>query len=114
MKLTGILGQICVRRRKDFWEITNKNPITEDTDETGKVGVEMPYVKSRKHSDYDSAESFADSNLEDGELRKMQASPLCVHERGENYGSPQKTHSFMETGSKNNTEERSKCTTYSS
>ena len=47
----------------------------------------MPYVQSRIHSDYDSAESIADSDLEDVELRKMLASPLFVHGRRENYGS---------------------------
>ena len=32
-------------------------------------------------SDYDSAERIADSDLEDGELRKMLASPLYMQER---------------------------------
>ena len=57
----------------------NQNLITEDTEETGKFGVDVPYVQARTHSDYDSAESTADSDLEDGELRKMLASPLYVH-----------------------------------
>ena len=56
----------------------------------GKLGVDMPYVQSRMHSDYDSAESIADLDLEDGELRKMLASPLYVHGRGGNCGSSQK------------------------
>ena len=34
------------------------------------------------HSDYDSAESIADSDFEDGELRKMVASPLYIRGRG--------------------------------
>ena len=34
------------------------------------VGVEMSYFQSQMHSNYDSAESIADSDLEDGELRK--------------------------------------------
>ena len=68
----------------------NQNPITEDTDETGKVGVEMPCVQSRIHADYDSAESVAGSDLEDGELPKMLASALYVHGRGEIYGSSRK------------------------
>ena len=50
----------------------------------------MPYVQSRIHSDYDSADSIADSDLEDGELRKMLASPLFLHGRGEKYGSSRK------------------------
>ena len=33
------------------------------------------------HSEYDSAESIADSDFEDGELRKMLASPLCFQNR---------------------------------
>ena len=44
----------------------------------------MSYIQSKIHSDYDSAESIADSDLEDGELRKMLASPLYTRERGEN------------------------------
>ena len=63
---------------------------TEDTHETGKFGVDMPHVQSTIHSDYDSAESIADSDLADGELRKMLASPLNVHGRGENNGSSHK------------------------
>ena len=40
-----------------------QNPITEDMDEFGKVGPEMSYIQSQTHSDYDSAESIADSDL---------------------------------------------------
>ena len=58
-----------------------QNPITDDTEETGKFDVEMPYVQSRIHSDYDSAQSIADSDLEDGELRKMLASPVYIQNR---------------------------------
>ena len=47
----------------------------------------MPCVQTRIHADFDSAESIVDSDLEDGELRKMLDAPLCVHGRGENYGS---------------------------
>ena len=50
-------------------------------DEFGKVGAEMSYLHSQIHSAYDSAESIADSDLEDGEPRKMQASPLCMQSR---------------------------------
>ena len=52
--------------------------------------VDMHYVQSRIHSDYDSAESVADSDLEDGELRQVVVSPLYVHGRGENYSSSHK------------------------
>ena len=54
--------------RSDF-----PNPITEDVDEFGKFVAEMSYIQSRMHSDCDSAESISDSDLEDGELRKMYA-----------------------------------------
>ena len=57
-------------------EIFLRNSLTEDLDEFGKVGAEMSYVQSQMHSDYESAESIADSDVEDGELRKMLASPL--------------------------------------
>ena len=39
------------------------------------------------HSDYDSAENIADSDLEDGELRKMPASLLNRHGRGDSKSS---------------------------
>ena len=48
-----------------------RNFITEDMDEFGKVGAEKSHLQSQMHSDFDSAESIADSDLEDGELRKM-------------------------------------------
>ena len=50
-------------------------------DEFGKVGAETSYPQSHMHSDYDSAESIADSDLEDGELRKMLTSPLYMKSR---------------------------------
>ena len=58
-----------------------KNSLTDDMDEFGKVGAEMSYLQSQMHSDYDSAECSADSDLEDGELRKMLASPLKMQSR---------------------------------
>ena len=58
-----------------------QNPITEDMDEFGKVGAQMSYIQSQIPSDYDSAESIADSGLEEGELRKMLASPLYMQSR---------------------------------
>ena len=63
-----------------------QNPIIEDMDEFGKVGADTSYVQSQMHFDYDSEESIADSDLEDGELRKMLASPLYRQSR-EDYGS---------------------------
>ena len=44
-----------------------QNPIIEDQDEFGKVGVELSHLQSKIHSDYESAASIADSDLEDGE-----------------------------------------------
>ena len=38
--------------------------------ECGEVGAGVSYFQSQMHSEYDSAESIADSNPEDGELRK--------------------------------------------
>ena len=54
----------CVREN-------HQNPIAEDVEGFGKVGAEKSYIQSQMHSDYDSAESIAESDLEDGELRKM-------------------------------------------
>ena len=84
-----------------------QNPITEDTEETENFDVDMPYVRSR--IDFDCARILKMENF-----RKVLASPLYVHGRGENYGSSQKICSFRETRSKNNAEERGKCKTYSS
>ena len=47
----------------------------------GKVGAEMSYLRSQMHSEYDSAESIADSDLEDGELGKVLGSPLYMQNR---------------------------------
>ena len=79
----------------------------------GKVGAEMSYFQSQMHSDYDSAESIADSDLEDGELRKMLTSPLYVQGREDCESSristaPEKLAALFSSG------ERSKCKAYSS
>ena len=59
-----------------------QSPITDIMDEFGKHGVKsLSHNQSQIHSDYDSAESIADSDLEDGQLRKMLASPLYIRER---------------------------------
>ena len=94
--------------------MTIKNPITEDTEDTGKVGVYMPYVQSRIHSEYDSTESIAESDLEDGEFRKMLASPLYVHGRRQNYGSSHEPTASGKPKAKTIQKRGSKCTTYSS
>ena len=44
-------------------ERTMRNSITEDVDEFGKVGAETSYLRSQLHSDYDAAQSIADSDL---------------------------------------------------
>ena len=61
-------------------EETYQTPITEEVEEFGRVGDKQSYIQSQMHFDYDSAESIADSDLEDGELRKILASPLYVQE----------------------------------
>ena len=91
----------------------HQNPIAEYEGEFRKVGVEMSYIQSQMHSDYDSAESIADSDLEDGELRNMLAS-LTECTGREDHESVSKTHSFRETRSSNNAEERCKRKSYSS
>ena len=53
-------------------------PITEEVEEFGKIGDEQSYIQTQMHFDHDSAESIADSDFEDGELRKMLTSPLCA------------------------------------
>ena len=59
----------------------HQNPIAEDVEEFGKVGAEKSDIQSQMHSDYGSAESIAESDLEDGELRKMATSPLFLQDR---------------------------------
>ena len=69
---------------KDPYQIQERfmrNSPTEDMDEFGIVGADTFYLQSQMHFDHDSAESIADSDLEDGELRKMLASPLYVQNR---------------------------------
>ena len=51
-------------------------PITEEVEEFGKIGDKQSNIQSKMHFDYNSAESIAESDLEDGELRKMLTSPL--------------------------------------
>ena len=58
-----------------------RDSITEDMVEFGEVGTETSYLQSQMHSVYGSAESIADADLEDGELRKMLSSPLYLQNR---------------------------------
>ena len=60
-----------------------RNSITEDVDELGKVGAETSFLQSQMHSDHDSAESIADSDLEDGESRKNCTGETCCNDPGE-------------------------------
>ena len=76
IELDRILGTDPYQIQAIFMRNRYQNPIAEDVDEFGKDGAEMSYLQSQMYSDYDSAESIADSDLEDGELRKMLASPL--------------------------------------
>ena len=74
-----------------------QNPTSEDMDELGKIGEKQSYIQSQMHFDYDPAESIADSDPEDGELRRMLASPLFLRGRGDSesfrkstvYGKPE-------------------------
>ena len=56
-------------------------------EEFRKVGADVSYFQSQMHSEYESAESIADSDLEDGELRRMPASPLYLQSREDNESS---------------------------
>ena len=58
-----------------------RNSLLEDMEEFRKVGADVSYFQSQMHSEYDSAESIADSDLEAGELRKMLALPLYMQSR---------------------------------
>ena len=58
------------QRHERFMRNSHQNPIAEDMDEFGKVGAEMSYLQSHMHSDNDSEESIADSDLEDRRITK--------------------------------------------
>ena len=58
-----------------------RNSLPEDMDEFGKAGAETSYLHSQMHSDCDSAECIADSDLENGEQRIMLASQLYMQSR---------------------------------
>ena len=57
-----------------------RSSLTGDVKEFRKVAV-VSYFQSQMHSEYESSASIADSDLEDGELRKMLASPLYLQNR---------------------------------
>ena len=85
--------------------------LTGDMEEFRKVGADVSYFQSQMHSEYDSAESIADSDLEDGELRKMLASPLYLQNR-EDYESSRMPIATAKLGAL--LQKRSKCKTCSS
>ena len=76
------LGTDPYQVHERFMRNNNQNIIAEDMEGFGKVGAEMSYIQSQVRSDYDSAKSIADSDLVDGELRKMLASPQFMQGRG--------------------------------
>ena len=100
--------QILERILGDYYQ----NPST-DTEEIGKVGVEMPYVNRRCTPIMIQLEALQRRTL------KMENYEKCWPHR-RMYLDERKiwffsqTHSFRETKSRSNTEERCKCTTSSS
>ena len=67
-----------IELQRNFWtdpyqihEKFVRSSLTGDMKEFRKVGADMSYFQSQMHSEYNSAESIADSDLEDGELRKI-------------------------------------------
>ena len=58
-----------------------RRSITDHMEEFGNVGAETSYLQSQMHSDHDSAESIADSDLEEENNGKMLASPLHMQSR---------------------------------
>ena len=68
-----------------------------DMDEFGKVGAETPCLQSQMHFDYDSQRrALQTPDLEDGELRRMLASPLYMQSR-EDHESSRKANCAGET-----------------
>ena len=59
-----------------------RSSLAGDMEEFRKVGADVSYFQSQMHFDYDTTESIADSDLEDGEpTKKMLASPLYLQNR---------------------------------
>ena len=87
------------RALQDSGQTTKSN--IDDQDDIEEIGEKkLSYSQSLVHSAYDSAESIAtppDSDLEDEQLRKMPASPLCIWEREENAGQARPYHSERES-----------------
>ena len=81
IELDRNLGTDPYQIQKRFVRENHQNPIAEDVEGFGKVGAEKSYIQSQMRSDYDSAESIAESGLEDGALRKMATSPLDMQDR---------------------------------
>ena len=77
LSLTGSLGTDPNQIQERFV----RSSLSEDMDEFGKVGADVSYFQSQMHSEYDPAERITDSDPEDGELRKMLASPLYLQNR---------------------------------
>ena len=103
---TGILGTDPYQIPERILGDDNQNPITEDTEETGKFDVDVPYVQSRIHSDYDSSESIADSDLEDGESTKNAGLTAVCTWANRKLWFFSETHSFRETRSKKKIQKR--------
>ena len=76
------LCQLYVKQER-FMEEDHQALITEEVGELEEIGDKQSYIQSQMHFEYDSAESTADSDLEDGELRKMLTSPLCAQKNDE-------------------------------
>ena len=74
-----------------------QNPITEDTEETGNFGVDVPNVPSRIHSDYDSLKM---ENYEKCWLHR------CIYMGEEKLWFFSKTHSFRATKKRGATAQR--------
>ena len=81
IELDRNLGTDPYQIQERFVRENHPNLIAEDVEEFGKVGAEKSFVQSQMHSEFDSAESIAESDLEDGESRKKVTSPLYMQDR---------------------------------
>ena len=81
IELDRNLGTDPYQIQERFVRENHQNPIADDVEGFGKVGTEKSYIQSQMHSDFDSAESTAESDLEDGESRKKVTSPLYMQDR---------------------------------
>ena len=87
------MGQIRIQKKERIIGNNYRNPIAEDRMILEKLVSRYPTSSSQIQPEYDSAERIPFLDLEDGELRKILASPLYIRVRGSSESSRRPTAS---------------------